>query len=175
MAHVEVVIAGPFLAACALLAWSGVNKLARPAATRVAARAIGLPSSARAVRGLGACELLAAILGIAFGGWCALLVAIAYAGLTLVSLRLLSHAPDAPCGCLGTAAAPVSRAHVALNLCASFIALGAAFGGSPLAVLGDQPLAGLPFIALVLCATWLATLTVDALPALTHASHGGRS
>jgi hypothetical protein len=175
MAHVEVVIAGPFLAACALLAWSGANKLARPGATRAAARAIGLPSSPLAARALGACELGAAILGAIFGSWAALLVAAVYAGLTVVALRLFVRAPDAPCGCLGAAAAPVSRAHIALNVVATGVALVAAFGGSPLSVLADQPLAGPPFVVLVLCATWLATLTVDALPALTRATHGGRS
>lgn len=175
MAHVEVVIAGPFLAACALLTWSGANKLARPGATGAAARAIGLPSSPRAVRVLGAFELGAAILGAIFGSWAALVVAAMYAGLTVVSLRLLLRAPEAPCGCLGAVAAPVSRAHVGLNIVATGIALVATFNGSPLSVLADQPLAGLPFVGLVLCTTWLAALTVDALPALTRATHGGRS
>jgi hypothetical protein len=174
MAQVGVWFAGPFLAACALLAWSGANKLLRPDATRIAARAIGLPSTRRAARALGAVELTAAIAGASFGGWAAILVALVYAGLVVVSLRLLARAPDTPCGCLGASNAPASRAHVAVNIGAACIAVLAAFGGSPLSVLGSQPLAGVPFVVLVLCAARLAALTIDALPTLARASrHGG--
>src|SRR5262249_4914531 len=112
MARVAVWLAGPLLAACALLVWSGTNKLLRPDATRLAARAIGLPSTRMAVRVLGAIEVSVAIVGAVFGGWAAAVVAAVYAGLAVVSLRLLTRAPDTPCGCLGAPNAPASRAHV---------------------------------------------------------------
>jgi hypothetical protein len=127
---------GLFLAACALLAWSGVAKLSRPAATRDAARAIGAPSSASAVRALGAIELGAAALGALVGGFTAILVAIVYGGLALTALLLVRRAPGTPCGCLGSATAPASRAHVAIDGAAAAVALVAAAGGPPLTQLG---------------------------------------
>lgn len=173
MGRVAVWFAGPFLAACALLAWSGANKLTRPGPTRLAARAIGLPSTPLGVRVLGAVELTAAIAGAIFGRWGAVLVAVVYAGLTMVSTRLLARAPGTPCGCLGASSAPASRAHIVLNISAGCVAAVAAFGGSPLSVLGTQPLGGVPFVVLVICAVRLAALTVDGLPALARASREG--
>jgi hypothetical protein len=163
-------VSGPFLAACALLAWSGAAKLARPRATSAAAHAIGLPSSSGAVRAFGAIELGAACAGAAAGHAGALLVTCVYAGLAVLALRLLRRAPTTPCGCLGTSNTPASRAHVAVNAGAALVALGAAFDGSPFDGIAGLPLAGVPFVVLVLCAARLAALTIDALPALTRAS-----
>ncbi|HYL51063.1 MAG TPA: MauE/DoxX family redox-associated membrane protein [Acidimicrobiia bacterium] len=166
-------VSGPFLAACALLAWSGGAKIVRPGSTSTAARAVGLPSSTAAVRAFGAVELGAACAGAAVGHAAALLVACVYAGLALVAVRLLRRAPAAPCGCLGASAAPVSRAHVALNIAAVLLAVAASSGGAPLAGITALPLAGVPFVVLVLCAARLAALTIDMLPALTRASGPG--
>jgi len=166
-------VSGPFLAACALLAWSGGAKIVRPRSTSTAARAIGLPSSTVAVRAFGAVELGAACAGAAVGHAAALLVACVYAGLTVPAVRLLRRAPATPCGCLGASDAPVSRAHVALNIAAVLLAVAAAFGGAPLAGITSLPLAGVPFVVLVLCAARLAALTIDELPALTRASGQG--
>lgn len=166
-------VTGPFLAACALLAWSGATKLARPRSTSAAARAIGLPSSSGAVRVFGAIELGAAGAGAAVGHAAALLVACVYAGLAVLALRLLRRAPTTPCGCLGTSSTPASRAHVAVNGAAALVAVGAALHGSPFAGIAGLPLAGVPFVVLVLCAARLAALTIDALPSLTRASEQG--
>ena len=166
--------AGPFLAACALLAWSGVAKLREPRATRAAAEALGLPGTPAAVRALGVVELGVATLGAVFGHLGGLLVAVMYAALTIAAVRLLRRAPATPCGCLGGSDAPVSRAHVAVDAAAALVAVAAATGGSPLARIPDLPLAGVPFIVLVLCATWCATLMIDALPALARAAKDGR-
>jgi methylamine utilization protein MauE len=173
MAHVAVWFAGPFLAACALLVWSGANKVVHPDATRIAARAVGLPSTRTAVRALGAIELAAAIAGAVFGGWLAALVAAVYVGLAVVALRLLARAPDTPCGCLGASEVPASRVHVGVNIGAACVAVLAGFGGSPLSVLGSQPLGGVPFVVLVLCAARLAALTIEGLPAIARASREG--
>jgi methylamine utilization protein MauE len=164
---------GPFLAACALLAWSGAAKLVSPRYTRAAARAIALPSTAGAVRVLGAIELGAACLGAVLGHAAALLVAVVYVGVAVVALRLLRQSPATPCGCLGASNSPASRAHVVVNGAAALIAVAAAFGGSPLAGISELPLAGVPFVVLVVCAARLAALTIDALPALTRASQQG--
>jgi hypothetical protein len=166
-------VSGPFLAACALLAWSGTAKLARPRSTSAAARAIGLPSSTAAIRAFGAIELGAACAGAAAGHAGALLVAFVFTALAVLALRLLRRAPTTPCGCLGASNTPASRAHVAVNAAAALVAIGAAFGGSPFAGMTRLPFAGVPFVVLVLCAARLAALTIDALPALTRASEEG--
>ncbi len=167
-------VSGPFLAACALLAWSGAAKLARPRATSTAARAIGLPSSTAVVRAFGALELGAAVLGTVIGHVGALIVAFMYAGLAVLALRLLRHAPATPCGCLGSSSAPASWAHVAVNGAAALVAVAAAFAGAPLSRITELPLTGVPFVVLVVCAARLAALTIDALPALIRAVARGR-
>jgi hypothetical protein len=164
---------GPFLAACVLLAWSGATKLARPRPTRGAARALGLPSSALAVRALGAIELGAAATGAAIGHAGALLVACVYGFLAVTAVRLVRRAPATPCGCLGSADAPASWIHVVVNLGAAVVAIVAAFSGSPLGRVAGLPLAGVPFVVLVLCAARLAALTIDALPTLARVSREG--
>jgi hypothetical protein len=62
-----------------------------------------------------------------------------------------------------------------VNASAALTAAVVATGPSPLSVLGDQPLLGIPFLLLTACATWLAALTMDALPALGAAVHEGSS
>jgi hypothetical protein len=166
-------VAGPFLAACALLVWSGAAKLRQPRWTRAAAHALGLPATPRAVRALGVVEVSAAVVGAGAGHLGAVAVAFVYGGLTIAALRLLRQAPATPCGCLGSSDAPVSYAHVIVNAGAVLVAVAAAFGGSPLARITDLPLAGVPFVALVLCGVWLATLMIDALPALQRATKEG--
>src|SRR3954470_11988773 len=71
---------GPFLAACALLAWSGARKIAHPDAARVTLRALRLPSTRASARGLGVVEVLVATLGACFGGFAALVVAGLFVG-----------------------------------------------------------------------------------------------
>ena len=159
---------------CALLAWAGVGKLRQPAATRVAAREIGLPSSRAAVRALGVVELGAAIAGAVFGGIAAALVAGLYVGLTVASARLLRRAPGTPCGCLGASTAPASRAHVIVNAAAVVVSVSAAaLGGSPLARAAASPLGGMPLFVLAALTAWLAALTIDARPGLARATREG--
>jgi hypothetical protein len=155
-------VAGVFFAACALLAWSGIAKLRRPGATQLAARAIGLPASRRAVRTFGTAELAVASVGAVFGGVGALFVALCFGALALVAFRLVRRAPATPCGCLGASDAPASIAHVVVNTVAALAGF-AMFvaGGSPLTVLTDQPLAAAPFVVLVVCAARLAALLIE--------------
>jgi len=155
-------VAGAFLAACVLLAWSGFAKLRRPGAAQIAARAVGLPATRRAARTFGAVELVVAASGAVFAGVGALLVALMFGALAVIAAQLRRRAPATPCGCLGASDAPASRAHVVLNMLAALVALAVfAAGGSPLAVLVDQPLAALPFVVLVLCAARLAALLIE--------------
>jgi hypothetical protein len=173
MARIALWATGPFLAACGLLAWSGVVKFARPRATRTAARAAGLPSSRLAVRTFATIECALAVLGVAFGHAAAALVGVMYVALAYVALRLLRLAPAKPCGCLGSSNAPASRAHVALNLSAAAVAFAAAFAGSPLARIPSPPLQAMTFLVLVAVAIRLAALTIDALPLLRGVSGEG--
>jgi hypothetical protein len=156
---------GPFLAACVLLGGAGVAKLVRPGSTSLAARALRLPASTRAVRALGVGELVVATAGAIFGGAAAIVVAAAYAALAGTALVLWRRAPDTPCGCLGASNEPATGAHVALNACAAIAAVVAAFAARPGAVIADQPLAGVPFVALVLLAAALAPVVAQGRPA----------
>ena len=92
-----------------------------------------------------------------------------YGFFAAVAVRLARSAPSTPCGCLGASETPAGVSHVVLDVSCALFALVAAFGERPIAVLADQPLAGIPFLALVLCGAWAATLAVDGLPALRTA------
>ena len=163
------IAAGPFAAACLVLAFAGVAKVRRPAGTTAAASAIGLPSSPAAVRGLGVVEIGAAIAGIAVGAWAALVVAALYLGLAVVAARLVRRAPGTNCGCLGPSDSPVSVAHVVVDGGAVAAAAFAAFGGSPLTAAGNNVWVRIAFIAATACCAWLAAQMLDALPALNRA------
>jgi hypothetical protein len=139
-----------------------VTKLVRPELTREAARAVGLPASCVAVRVFGAIECVIAVAGALIGGIAALGVAGMFVVLAVIAGRLLRRAPSTPCGCLGARATPVSPGHVVVDGLAAASALLAAFGVSPLSELGAQPLAGVPFVVLVLCAARLAALLMEA-------------
>jgi hypothetical protein len=166
---------GPFLAACALLATAGATKTLRPAPSHAAARALGLPGTHGALRTVGAAELAIGIAGVVIGGAAAIAVAALYGALTIAALLLWRRAPDLPCGCIGASTAPASGAHVVLNACAAAAAAAAAFGPRPVTVVADQPLAGIPFLALVAVAAGLVPLAADTLPTLRATIREGNS
>jgi hypothetical protein len=164
------IAAGPFAAACLLLAFAGVAKLRRPAATGPAAVAVGLPASPAAVRALGAVEVVAAGAGLAFGGPAALAVAVIYFALAVVAVRLIVRAPGTNCGCLGASNTPVSIGHVIIDGAAVAAGLLAGFGGSPVAAAGTSAPVRLAFLAAIACCAWLAAQVLAALPALSRAT-----
>jgi hypothetical protein len=164
------IAAGPFAAACLVLAFAGIAKVRRPAGTGSAAAAIGLPASPVAVRGLGAVELVAAGTGLTIGGPAAVAVAAIYLGLAIVATRLLVRSPGTNCGCLGVSDSPVSIGHVIVDGAAVVAALLAAFGGSPLSAAGTSVPVRLAFLASIACCAWLAAQVLDALPALNRAT-----
>jgi hypothetical protein len=165
--------AGPFLAACAVLAFAGAAKVLRPRGARAAASALGLPASAAAVRGLGVVEMAAATAGIAYGGYAGVVVALVYAGLAVVAARLLVRSPGTNCGCLGGSDAPVSVSHVVVDGAAALAALLAATGGSPLGAPGSSLTAHLTFLVATGCCAWLGVQLLDALPALNREVRAG--
>lgn len=166
--------AGPFAAACLLLAFAGASKIRRPTGTRPAATALGLPASPLAVRSLGAAELSLAAIGLAIGGVAAVVVAAVYLALAIAASRLLVRSPGTACGCLGVSETPVTATHVLVNFAAVITALLASAGSSPLtAVSGNSVLARIAFVVLVGCCAWLVAIVLDTLPALNAFTQEG--
>ena len=164
--------AGPFAAACAVLAFAGVAKIRRPDGVGPAAAALGLPSSATVVRALGFAEVAAAVAGLAIGGPAAGAVAALYVALAAAAWRLSVRAPGTACGCLGPTDAPVSTTHAVMNVAAGIAAALAVGAGSPLAAAGPSSWSRVAYVLLVGCCAWLATVVFDALPALVAAREG---
>ena len=167
------VLAGPFAIAYVLLAVGGAAKAVRPRDTANALGAIGvkfpriLPARL-VVRVGGVLEAAIAVAALLVGGpaLCALVAAsyLAFAGFVMVALR--SGAPISSCGCFGKVDTPPSVIHVVLDAGFAGVAAGAAFtGGVALPdVLADQPLAGVPFVLLVVIGCSLVFLAFSSLP-----------
>jgi len=167
--------AGPFAAACVVLAWAGGSKIVRPSATRPAAAALRLPDAAVAVRALGVLEAVTAVTALAVGGTAAGAVAVVYGALALAAWRLLARSPGTACGCIGASDAPVTATHVVVNGAAAFVALLAVATGSPLTAAGSGIWSRLAFVVLVGCSAWLVASVLEALPALNAAAREGGS
>lgn len=168
-------LAGPLFALAALLAGAGVVKLARPEAGVAALRTAGLPHPAAGVQALGAAEVILAVWAIAFGGRAAAgAIAAVYAGFAWFTDRLVRRSEaTASCGCFGVdASSPATRWHVGVNVVAALTALAAVVWPAPglLDVLADQPLAGVPFLALTGLATWMLLALYTLLPDLVDAA-----
>ncbi|MGH9223703.1 MAG: MauE/DoxX family redox-associated membrane protein [Acidimicrobiales bacterium] len=162
------VLAGPFLSAAALLALGGALKARRPGPTARALVSAGLRPLAPLARPLGVAEVAAGIGALAAGGPVfAALVAAFYAGFAgFVALTLLRAAPVSDCGCFGGTGSPPSAFHLVLNLAAAGVAAAVALGGGGgLAdAVADQPLAGVPFVLLVVVCTGFAYAILTVLP-----------
>jgi hypothetical protein len=162
--------AGPFLVVALLLALAGALKAYDPTTTTGALRRAGLTVPAIAVRIGGAIEVAVGAAAIVTGGTvAAALVGLSYLLFTgFVLFALARHIPIGSCGCFGKVDTPPSLIHVALNIgaivTATAVALGS--GGGIGDVLADQELLGLPFLLLVATATYLAFLSLTALPQL---------
>ena len=167
------VLAGPYVAAAALLALGGLFKARRPGPTARALRSAGLGALAPFARPLGVAEVVAGVGALAVGGSAvggpALAAAVAafYAGFAgFVALTLVRAAPVADCGCFGGAESPPTVFHLVLNVLAAAVAVGVAAGGGGGLVdaLEGQPLAGIPFLILVAVVTGLAYAVLTVLP-----------
>jgi hypothetical protein len=168
-------VAGPFVAACALLAISGTGKLVRPAPARSAVRGAGLAGAGALVAVFGTAELSAGLTGAIFGGHWALAVAACYVALTAFASRLLRRAPSTPCACLGSSRATVTPLHIVLDALAAGIAIVASSTGSPWAQFSGNWVSAVIFIVLVVCCVQLASLALESLPALAAAAKEGSS
>jgi hypothetical protein len=167
------VAAGPFAAACLLLAVAGAAKIRRPRGTRPAATALGLPASPTAMRALGVVELSVAAAGVAIGGIAAVAVAAVYLALAIAAWRLLVRSPGTACGCLGVSDTPVTPTHIIVNFAALIAAALASAAGSPLAAVGSSAPARFAFVVLVGCCAWLVAIILDTLPALNARAQEG--
>jgi hypothetical protein len=166
-------LAGPYLAACALLLVAGVGKVLRPAPARAAVSAAGLRLPRSGVVAFGLVELGAGGAGALLGGRVAFAVAACYLLLGAFAVRLLLRAPTAPCACLGSTNAVVTRTHVVIDVAAACAAIGAASGGSPFAPIAGRWLAGAVFAVLVACCVKLTALALEELPQLATAAKEG--
>ena len=155
---------GVFVAACVVLVVAGVAKVRAPAPVRRAARAIRLPASTAAIVLFGGIEIVVALAGLLIGHAACIAVALVYAFLAAVALRLVRRAPAIPCGCLGAAEAPATVAHVVFNVAAAAVSVLAAFGPSPWSRLVADPGPALVLVVLALCCARLAALTVAVKP-----------
>ena len=163
-------------AAALLLVGSGLAKMRSPAP---AARTIGvlLPALGRPqriplalARLVGGGELAAGVAVLAFGGRVAAAVlAGCYLAFAFVAVRLLAGGTGVPCGCFGHSDAPVSAAHVVLNVIGTGIAAAAAARpvGALGGLLGHGSLVAVVGLGQVALLAWLGYLAITALPALT--------
>jgi hypothetical protein len=163
-------LAGPYAAAAALLVVAGAPKVVKPGTSVLALRSMRLPAAGWLVRLLGAVEVLIGTAAIAVGGAVpAGLVAGSYAGFAaFVAIAMARGGVLSSCGCFGKPDTPPTRLHMTMNLSAAAVA--AAVAVDPLRGLGselaDQPLAGVPFLALTATCVWFAYLALAELPTL---------
>ena len=161
-------MAGPYAAAAVLLAVGGVMKWRRPGPTANALGAVGLPASVWFVRTFGTIEVVVAVGALTSGQPVfALLVGVSYlAFAAFVLLALARGGAISSCGCFGEPDTPATSVHVVLDVAAAAVAFAVAAGGGSdwRAFLGDQPLAGAPFIVLTATCTYLGYLALTVLP-----------
>lgn len=167
MSAIDTLASGPYLTACGVLLVTGAAKVRRPGATTDALRAaFAYDAHDKLARAIGVGEIAIGTVGALAGGITAALVAATYGLLLAVATRLRRRAPDTPCGCLGARSARVGAAHLITSAVATSVAAAYAFaGGDGLArILRDQPVAGIPFLALVATAIALVVLLMEPAP-----------
>jgi hypothetical protein len=162
-------LAGPFVIAAALLALGGALKAVHPADTANALHAVGLPHARLLVRAGGVLEVVVGVGALVVGGTVfAVLVGVSYlafAGFVVLARR--GNTPIASCGCFGKVDTPPSAVHVVVDLVAAGVALAVAAAPTDLSLshtLAHQPLAGIPFVLLVVVGMYLVFLSFTALP-----------
>jgi methylamine utilization protein MauE len=173
------VLVGPFAIATCLLAVAGFAKMADPLATAGALGALRLPHHRWMVRVGGGTEGILAVAALVTGNAAlAGFVALSYLAFAVfVVAALRAGVPISTCGCFGKIDTPPHPLHVMINLLAAGTAVGLAVdGGTPIMdVLADQPLAGVPFVLLVVVGVGAAALAMSALPRTLDATRSARA
>ena len=169
--------AGPYAVASLLLVLAGLAKARDPRTTAGAFRTMGLRVPEAAVRAGGGLEAGLGVVALTGVAWVAALVALSYLAFSgFVAVALVRGLPIGSCGCFGKVDTPPSVLHLVVNggaiVAASAVALGASGGFR--AVLADQPAFGVPFLAFVVAATYLAYLALTVLPQLDSLRRAGR-
>ncbi|HEY2005215.1 MAG TPA: MauE/DoxX family redox-associated membrane protein [Solirubrobacteraceae bacterium] len=114
----------PHAVAALVLAVAGVAKLRSPQA---AARAVGAPVAM--VRVFAAGEIALAVVAlVTASAWSSVLMAVLYAGFSVLTLRLARA--GAACGCFGAEESPASGLQSVLSAALSALALLSALGGA---------------------------------------------
>ena len=161
-------LAGPVVVVSVLLALAGGMKVAQPASTMGALRALRLPSARGLVRALGIVEIVVAVAaGVTFQRPLLALLAAMYLGFAaFVAAALGSNTPLQSCGCFGRADTPPSVVHLGVNVAAATVALLAAATSTPSLgdTLSDQPWSGVPFALLVAVSTYMCVTLLTVLP-----------
>lgn len=108
-----------------VLAATGLIKLVDPQPSAPMLKALGLPSSAVAIRCVGVGELGAGLVVLIWDPtWGPLLVAVAYGSFTALMVTLRRRSPTTSCGCIGRWSGPPLWRHVAINAAASAVGFG---------------------------------------------------
>jgi hypothetical protein len=162
------IAAGPFAIAAVLLVLGGAAKTLRPDDTARALREAGLRIPSMGVRLVAVAELLIGGYAIVVGDRAsAVLVALSYAAfIGFVVVALGRRLPISTCGCFGRTDTPPSLVHVGIDLGAVVAAAVVAVdpGVGLLDVVGDQPVAGVPYVILVATGVLCALVAMTALP-----------
>lgn len=152
-------LTGPALVAAALLVVAGAAKVADPAMTAGALRALRLPSSPALVRVGAGAEVVLGLTAIVVGGllpWA--LVAASYLGFgVFVVAALRAGTMVGSCGCFGREDTPPHPVHVWLDLALAATAAAMAVGGtgSLVGALADVPGEGAVVVALSALAVFM--------------------
>ncbi|HEY6522502.1 MAG TPA: MauE/DoxX family redox-associated membrane protein [Solirubrobacteraceae bacterium] len=110
-----------------LLGLAGFAKLRRPGPSSVMLRAAGVPAATLATRAVAFAELIVLVAALVLPGRAAgVVVAVAFACLTVGAVVGARRAGDQACGCFGDEGAPLGPRHVATNLAATLAAAAAA-------------------------------------------------
>lgn len=156
------VLTGVFQIVAMVIAVGGVAKVVAPETFAATLRSIGLPGGTAAARVSGVVEVVLGLGAVVLGGrLAALAIGIAYAVFTAVVVAARRSGAES-CGCFGATAAPPSMLHVVVDAASAVVALLAAIAGPEAltSVLTDQPLAGVPYLALLGVGVWL-TVVID--------------
>lgn len=157
---------GWFLIAAGLLIVSGGSKLIDPAPTLGALEASGLPHGPWTAPAIGVAEAGAGILGAVYGGPFALAMAAVYAAFAVfVGWALARRIPISSCGCFGRPDTPPTKGHLVFNVVSVGVASAVAVSRvTPVDVLADQPLGGIPYLAFVAIGVYVVYLLLAELP-----------
>jgi len=169
------VLAALFAIAAIVLLLGGALKTVRAGDTVGALHALGLSVSPTVVRVGGLAEALLGAAALAIGGRVtAALMAASYAGFAVFVLTALARgAPISSCGCLGRIDTPPTITHVLVNVAGAVVAGIVAIvpDATPVEVIDDQPLLGVPFVLVVAAGVGAVFLLLTALPR-RHAARG---